>query len=80
MDWKDKIPGSFGTVGKNFASHAYDCERALELLITANKADIGYEEYLAEIENWLKSVGCSTDHIQREMEKVKDVRYYLKND
>lgn len=80
MDWKNKIPGSFGMVDKKFAGHAFDCERAAELLVAANKADVGLKEYLAEIENWLKSVGCNSDHIQEEMKKVKDIGHYLKYD
>lgn len=80
MDWKDKIPGSFGAVDKKFAGHALDCERAVELLEAANKADVGLKEYLTEIENWLKSEGCRDNHIQREMKKVKDIGRYLKYD
>lgn len=80
MNWKDKIPGSFGSVDKKFAGHALDSERAAELLEAANKADVGFKEYLTEIENWLKSVGCSDAHIQEEMKKVKDISRYLKYD
>jgi len=80
MDWKDKIPGSFGSADKEFAGHACDCERAAELLEAANKAGVGLNEYLTEIENWLKSKGCGNDHIQKEMKKVKDIKRYLKHD
>ena len=80
MDWKDKIPGSFGRVDKKFARHALDSERAAELLVAANKADVGIKEYLTEIENWLKSEGCSGDQIQRELKEVKDIGSYLKYD
>ena len=80
MGWKDKIPGSFGSADKKFAGHANDCERAAELLEAANKADVGLNEYLTEIEKWLKSEGCSAAHIQQEMEKVKDIGRYLKYD
>ena len=80
MDWKHKIPGSFGSVDKKFAGHANDSERAAELLEAANKADVGLNEYLTEIEKWLKSKGCSAKHIQQEMKKVKNIEYYLKYD
>lgn len=80
MNWKKKIPGSFGSADKKLAGHALDCERAAELLEAANKADVGLSEYFAEIENWLKDQNCSDEHIQREMEKVKDIGYYLKSD
>jgi hypothetical protein len=80
VDWKDRIPGSFGSVDKKFAGHALDSERAAELLEAANKANVGLKEYLTEIENWLKSVGCSAEHIREEMKKVQDIERYLKYD
>jgi len=45
MNWKDKIPGSFGYVDRKFAGHVLDSERAAELLEAANKANVGFNEY-----------------------------------
>ncbi|TLU81458.1 MAG: hypothetical protein FDX21_11550 [Chlorobium sp.] len=80
MSWKDKIPGSFGSVDKKFAGHSLDSERAAELLEAAIKANVGFKKYLAEIENWLKAEGCSAAHIQEEMKKVNDISRYFKQD
>ncbi len=80
MDWKDRIPGSFGSEDKKFASHYYDCERAVKLLEEANKANVGLKEYLTEIENWLRSKGCDDEHIHQEIENVKNIASYFKHD
>lgn len=80
MSWKDRIPGAFGCADKQFSGHAYDSERAAELLVAANKENVGYRDYLAGIEDWLRSEGCSQQHINQEMAKVKDISSYLKYD
>lgn len=80
MSWKEKIPGAFGCADKKFARHALDSARAAELLAEANKEGVGFGEYLSEIESWLKSQGCSPDHIRREIIFVKDLSSYLKYD
>lgn len=80
MSWKKRIPCCFGAVDKKFARHANDCERASEMLAEANKENIGWKEYLEKIEDWLKEQGCNANHIKEEMERVKDLRNYLKYD
>lgn len=80
MSWKDKIAVVFGDADKKFAGHANDSERAAELLEAANKENVGFADYLAGIEDWLKSQGCSQQHIAQEMAKVKDISSYLKYD
>jgi len=68
------------TYDKKFAGHASDSEGAAELLEAANKENAGYADYLQGIEDWLKSQGCSQQHINQEMTKVKDLSSYLKYD
>lgn len=80
MSWKDKIAGAFGIADKKFAGHALDSERAAEMLGAACKEDVGFADYLSEIEDWLNSQGCSQQHVAQEMAKVKDISSYLKYD
>ena len=80
MSWKDKISGAFGGVDKKFASHPNDSERASELLLAANKENIGLEEYLYEMTAWLTSQGCDSTHISTELIKIRDLASYLKHD
>ena len=69
MSWKDKISGAFGSVDKKFASHPNNSEIASDLLLAANKENIGLEEYLLEITAWLTSQGCDSTHISTELKK-----------
>ena len=80
MSWEDKISASFGVADKKFAMHASDAEKAAELLEAANKENVGWSDYLAGIERWLKESGCSEQHIKTEMERVRDLSSYLKYD
>jgi len=80
MSWTDNISGAFGCVDIKFAGHTNEVERAVELLEAANKEEIGFAAYLEGIEDWLKSQGCTQQHIDEEMGKVKNLSSYLKHD
>lgn len=77
MNWKNKIPGCFGDADKKFAGHPADRKRAVDLLKAASEEDIGYDDYIEAIENWLESKGCLKSHIDQEMNKVKKLSSYF---
>lgn len=80
MNWISGIAGCFGSNDKIFAGQYYDCQRAAELLSRANAENIGWGEYHKEIENWLKSQECSPTHIEKQMQRVSNLRNYFNYD
>lgn len=77
MSWITRISGCFGVVDKEFALHASDTLRAAEMLKAACEENVGWSDYANEIENWLKAQGCEKKHIEKQMERVKDIKNYL---
>jgi precorrin-3B methylase len=77
MSWTSRISGCFGVADKKFALHASDTLRAAEMLKAASEENVGWDEYVNEIKSWLKSQGCEKNHIEEQMERVKDIRNYL---
>lgn len=80
MNWKNKIANAFGCEDKKFASHPIDLEKAAELLFTAIEENASYTEYVSAIKEWLESHGCSSLHIDKEIEKVESISSYFKYD
>ena len=80
MSWKNKIPRAFGEADYEFAGHPSESEEAVELLRAASKEDVGLNEYLSRIREWLESEDCSDDHINRQIERVKDISNYFNKD
>ena len=80
MSWKDRIPSCFGSKDRIFAGHHSDCQSSFQLLAQANEENIGWKEYTQTIRAWLKSEGCGQEHIQEQMKRVKNLKYYLKDD
>lgn len=80
MSWEEQISGCFGSKDKIFAGHPYDIQRAAKLLTQAIEENIGWSEYTSKIKEWLKSEGCSKEHIVNQMEKVKNTKSYFNCD
>jgi len=80
MSWKNKISTCFGDVDKKFAGHPSDEKAARELLDSAFKENIGWQEFLDGIESWLKDQGLSKEKIKQEMDKVKNLPNYFSAD
>lgn len=77
MSWKDLIPSCFGAGDKIFAGHPSDSSAASKLLAQAIEEGVGWKEYTETIESWLKNEKCAPEHIQKQMKKVVDVKFYL---
>lgn len=80
MSWEEKISGCFGFVDKQFALHHSDGKHAAQLLAAANAENVGFNEFCQEIENWLVNQGCNKEHIDQEMERVRDIKSYFNYD
>ncbi|HFG2914560.1 TPA: hypothetical protein ACGGE8_000356, partial [Vibrio cholerae] len=63
MSWKNTIPSCFGEVDKIFASHSSEIEAAFTLLKEAQSQNVGWNEYLSEINNWLETQTQDQNHI-----------------
>ncbi|MDP3460102.1 MAG: hypothetical protein Q8S09_12590 [Hyphomonas sp.] len=71
MTWTNRIPGCFGTVDQKFAIHPLDEQRAIELLLEAKRASVGYDEVVRQITAHLTSKGASGDHIGEQIARVR---------
>ena len=54
MEWKERIPGCFGSVDSIFAGHHNDEERAIELLRQCHVEGVSLDEVLKEVEAFLR--------------------------
>lgn len=63
-----------------FAINTPDIESAQNAIVAANQKDIGFEDYLNHHKEYLESKGCSSQDITKELNKVKEVKSYFKND
>lgn len=80
MSLKNLIAGSYGIADNMFAGHPLDAGRARQALINAGDAGVGLEEYLNLHREYLRSRGCSDEHIERELGKVQNISYYFDAD
>jgi len=77
MSFKDKIPGCFGTVDKIFAGHPLDQGRAKDMLIAALQETESWSEFENAIREYLSGEGCRSEHIDKQIERVKKVNSYF---
>ena len=80
MSWKDQIPGAFGSVDMKFARHSDDSKRAATLLLNAIEEEVGFSEYLAGLEDWLRNQNCPEQHISDELAHAKQIASYFTSD
>lgn len=80
MAVKNLIAGTYGSIDHIFAGHPADIGRAAVLIVEAINEDLGLEDYIQLHKDYLKSKGCSTAHIDEQIERVKDIGSYFKND
>ena len=80
MPFREKIPGCFGSVDKKFAGHPLDTGRAKEMLIEALGETSSWKEFEDAIRSYLAQEKCSTDHIEEQIEQVKNTKSYFAND
>lgn len=74
-DWTNQISGCFGEVDREFAVHGLDEERAFELLKLLRERRTSWDEAKERFREFLKEDGCSQDHIDRQMKRI---RRYMK--
>ena len=78
MDYKSKIEGCFGSIDLEFSIHPNDSIRARKLLGTVVENGVKWKEFRAEIKKFLKSKGCSPNHISKQMKKISKLQNWLK--
>jgi hypothetical protein len=79
-DLQKLINGSYGDQDLEFAGHPLDIERAAMSLQLAFELKIGFKEYLLMHEHFLKGRAVSIEHIEEQIEKVRDLSSYFIND
>lgn len=71
MDFRSKIPGTFGAVDLKFAIHPLDAERAIELLKVCYQENVSMKELLVAVEDFLRKGGSGDEHIKEQLGEVK---------
>jgi hypothetical protein len=74
MNWKEQIPASFGCEDHIFANHPKDQERASKMMKEAFASGASINELLAAVSEYLKSKNCPDEHIEKQLEKVRNLR------
>jgi hypothetical protein len=77
---KRLIASSYGSADRIFAGHPMDSNQASLAIIEANNEDVGLSEYLDLHRAFLENEGCSEDHIEEQLEAVKNLGKYFKHD
>ena len=72
MNWKEDIPGTFGSADLIFAGHPCDAERALDLLKECYQSNVSLQDVLDEVEKFLKLKGAGAQHIRDQINKIND--------
>lgn len=72
-NWKNRIPGCFGTVDQIFAMHPLDEQRAKEMMKQALESGASIQDILNELEEHMKSKNCSEEHIQEQLINAKSL-------
>jgi peptidase E len=79
MDLEQLIINSYGHADHLFAVHPLDIERAYLSIVRANEEHVGFEEYVEKHRNYLQSLQLSPEHIESQLDRVKDITSYFKN-
>ena len=70
MDWKNDIPGCFGSVDQVFAGHPSDEEHAKELRKNLIASEISFRDLEDAIVGHMFRKGCNLDHMNEQMKTV----------
>lgn len=71
MSFREKIPGTFGSMDLNFAVHPLDGERAIQLLKACYQTNVPLQELLVAVEDFLRKEGAGDEHISEQLAEVK---------
>ena len=80
MNLQELIEHSYGSEDCLFAGHEFDRQRALESIVIADQEGIGFKEFIQFHRDYLEKRGCSEEHIKNQIDKVKTLSNYFKND
>lgn len=80
MSFKNKIPACFGCADKNFAGHTSDAAGAREMLINALSETNSWSDFINNIQDYLRSQGCNKEHIDIQIERVRNLANYFTED
>lgn len=80
MSLNNLIAGSYGEADCIFAGHNFDRQRAREALIVANENGIGYSEFIGLHRQYLTDRGCSQEHIDNQIRRIKNIDLYFDAD
>jgi hypothetical protein len=71
MDWRNQIPGCFGSVDHVFAGHPLDENRAFALLASLRTHGIGWAKVEPEFRVHLEHKHCGSDHIRAQLARLE---------
>ncbi len=77
---KRLISISYGIQDLIFAGHNNDIEAGQKALIEAFSLELGFEEYLELHREFLLSKGVHSEHLNEQLENVKDLSRYFTQD
>lgn len=77
---KRKISASYGGADKIFALHPFDIQQGQKALLEAIRLEIGFKQYVELHRDFLVSEGVHEDHLEEQLEYVKDLsRYFIED-
>ena len=80
MSLLNLIKTSYGIEDRIFAGHEYDRQSAMKALNTAQDENVGFEEFIRMHQEFLQNQNCSEEHINRQLNRVKNLELYFRLD
>lgn len=80
MSLDNLIKSSYGIEDCLFALYEFDRERALKSLIAAEEEGVGFAEFIQKHRDYLTSKNCSSEHIEKQIKRVKKINSYFRLD
>jgi hypothetical protein len=75
MSWKQQVPACFGSADLKWGSHPNDQQRARDMLKAAIDAGATMADIVAEVDACLKGKGANGQHIQAQVDKVRNLSF-----
>jgi hypothetical protein len=75
VNWKQQISGCFGTLDLKWGSHPLDQQRARRMLKDAIDAGATMTDIIAEAQAFLHGKGAQTQHIQVQLDKIRNLSF-----
>ncbi|MEW7292126.1 hypothetical protein [Aquimarina sp. 2304DJ70-9] len=71
---------SYGNSNLIFAGHTIEMEYAAESIVRANNDKVGMQQFITMHTTFLSGKGCSDEHINEQLERVRNINFYFTND